>query len=120
MVEDKKEEKPKKEVKEKSKKKVEKKKEPQIQKPFVEPFDIIKFVLMTEKSVRVVETQNRLVFIVRRTSKKKEIRNAVENVFQSPVSKVTTMIDQRGRKKAFVKFSKEGAAGDIAIKLGII
>ncbi len=109
----------KKEIK-KEKSKKEKKKAPEIQKPFVEPFDVIKFVLMTEKSVRAVETHNRLVFIVRRTSKKKEIRNAVENAFQSPVTKVTTLIDQSGRKKAFVKFAKEGAAGDIAIKLGII
>ncbi len=107
-------------VKEKPVKKEKASKEPVIQKPFVEPFDVIKFVLMTEKSVRAVESQNKLVFIVKRNSRKPEIRNAVENAFESPVKNVTTVIDQAGRKKAFVKFVKEGAAGDIAIKLGII
>jgi large subunit ribosomal protein L23 len=83
-------------------------------------FDTIKFVLMTEKSVRIVEAQNKLVFITRRNAHRDEIKRAVEAAFGSPVTKVTTMIDQDGRKKAFVKFRNEGAAGDIAIKLGII
>ncbi len=83
-------------------------------------FSTIKFVLMTEKSVRAVEGQNKLVFITRRDARRDEIKKAVEAAFGSPVSKVRTMIDQDGRKKAFVKFRNEGAAGDIAIKLGII
>ena len=83
-------------------------------------FDVIKFVLMTEKSVRMVETQNKLVFIVNRSAARDEIKKAVQNAFNSPVMDVKTVIDQAGRKKAFVKFANEGAAGDIAIKLGII
>ena len=86
----------------------------------IEPFDTLDFVLMTEKCVRLIESQNKLVFVVRRAARKKQIRKAVENAFQSPVSHVTTMIDQKGRKRAFVKFGQAGAAGDIAIKLGII
>lgn len=89
-------------------------------KAVADAFDVIKFVLMTEKSVRLVESQNKLVFIVNRPARKKEIRGAVERAFGSPVSGVTTMTDQAGRKKAFVKFKNAGAAGDIAIKLGII
>ncbi|MBI4174512.1 MAG: 50S ribosomal protein L23 [Candidatus Aenigmarchaeota archaeon] len=83
-------------------------------------FDVVKFVLMTEKSIRMVESQNKLVFIVNRSSKKSQIRKSIELAFGSPVSGVKTVIDQSGRKKAFVKFSNAGAAGDIAIKLGII
>ena len=48
------------------------------------------------------------------------MKSAVEKVFDSPVSTVQTFIDQNGRKKAFIKFKKEGAAGEIAIRLGII
>ena len=92
----------------------------QIAKPVADPFDIIRFVLMTEKSIRMVETQNKLVFIVNRPSKKPQIRQAVEQAFGSPVSHITVLMDQDGRKKAFVKFRNEGAAGDIAIKLGVI
>ena len=83
-------------------------------------FHSIKFVLMTEKSVRIVEAQNKLVFITRRNARRDEIKKAVETAFGSPVDKVTTLIDQSGRKKAFVKFRNAGAAGDIAIKLGVI
>lgn len=86
----------------------------------VEAFGVIKFVLMTEKSIRMVESQNKLVFVVNRPSRKKEIKEAVQAAFASPVTDVKTVIDQAGRKKAFVKFKNAGAAGDIAIKLGII
>ncbi len=85
-----------------------------------EPYNILKFVLMTEKSVRMIESQNKLVFIVNRRSGKKEIRSAAESAFKSKISDVTTTIDQKGRKKAFVKFEKPGEAGEIAIRLGII
>lgn len=88
--------------------------------PAGDPYDIIKFVLMTEKAVRQIETQNRLVFIVDMDAKKGTIRSAVESAFNSPVTGVNTMIDQAGRKKASVKFGKEGAAGEIAIRLGIL
>lgn len=89
-------------------------------KPVDDPFDVIRFVLMTEKSIRMVEGQNKLVFIVNRFSKRPQIKSAVENAFNSPVSGIKVLIDQDGRKKAFVKFKNSGAAGDIAIKLGII
>ena len=89
-------------------------------KTVADAFDVIKFVLMTEKSVRMVETQNKLVFIVTRSAARDEIKKAVQNAFNSPVMNVKTVIDQSGRKKAYVRFANEGAAGDIAIKLGII
>ena len=85
-----------------------------------DPFSILKFVLMTEKAVQVIEKQNKLVFVVDRSADKSNIKAAVEAAFSAPISKVQTMIDQEGRKKAFVKFRNAGAAGDIAIKLGII
>ena len=128
---DKKEKSPKKEQpkkstvkKEKPKKEVKQKKEVKLPeadaKTVADAFSVIKFVLMTEKSVRMVETQNKLIFIVNRSAARDEIKKAVQHAFNSPVSGVKTVIDQSGRKKAFVKFSNAGAAGDIAIKLGII
>lgn len=85
-----------------------------------DPLDVLKLVLMTEKSVRSVELQNKLVFIVDRKADKTKVKQAVENAFQADVSQVNIMIDQKGRKKAFVKFAKPGIAGEVAIKLGII
>ncbi len=88
--------------------------------PVKDPFDTIKFVLMSEKAIQLIESQNKLAFIVDRKSDKSDVKAAVENAFESPVSGVQTCIDQKGRKKAFVKFKKEAAAGEIAIRLGII
>ena len=85
-----------------------------------EPFDVIKFVVMTEKAIQLIESQNKLVFVVDRNAEKKDIKKAVENAFSANVSNVQTMIDQLGRKKAFVRFAKAGEAGEIAIKLGIL
>jgi large subunit ribosomal protein L23 len=89
-------------------------------KALLDPYEHLRFVLMTEKSIQLIETQNKMVFVVRRKATKPDIKKAVENAFQTPISKVTTVIDQKGRKKVFIKFAKEGMAGEIAIRLGII
>ncbi len=88
--------------------------------PVANPYDVLRFVLMTEKSVRMIEAENKLVFVVSRRAKQKDIKSAFEAAFESPVSNITTNIDQKGRKKAFIKMKNAGAAGEIAIRLGII
>jgi len=85
-----------------------------------DPYSIIRFVNMTEKSVRIIELQNSLVFVVNRKFGKSDIEKAVITAFEKDVASVRTHIDQKGRKKAFVRFADEGAAGDIAVRLGII
>ncbi len=86
----------------------------------LEGFEIIRFVLMTEKSIRMIEEQNKMVFIVKRKSTRDEIKKAIESVFESPVESLNTSIDQKGRKKAYIKFKNPEAAGEIAMRLGII
>lgn len=83
-------------------------------------FQVIKFVLMTEKSIQNIEKENKLVFIVNRKATKKQISDAVRSAFNTVTASVKTSIDQKGRKKAFVRFAKAGEAGDIAVRLGII
>lgn len=83
-------------------------------------YDIIKFVLMTEKAVQNIEFSNKLTFIIHRDTTKDDVKKAVESAFEKKVDYVNTVMDQKNRKKAFVKFSEEGAAGEIAIRLGII
>ena len=85
-----------------------------------DPYIILRHVVMTEKAVRMVETQNKLVFVVDKKFDKDEIKQAASSAFNAEITKVNTVIDQRGRKKAYIKFEKPGQAGDIAIRLGII
>jgi len=85
-----------------------------------DPFDVLRFVVMTEKAIQMIETQNKLVFVVDRRKDRTEIRDAVESAFQTKVDEVNTVIDQEGKKRAFIKFKEAGQAGEIAIRLGII
>ena len=88
--------------------------------PVDDPYEVIRFVHMAEKSVRIIEMQNTLVFVVNRKFAKPEIAGAIKAAFGKEIMNVRTVIDQKGRKKAFVRFAEEGAAGDIAVRLGII
>jgi large subunit ribosomal protein L23 len=85
-----------------------------------DPFAVLKFVLMTEKAIQLIERENKLVFIVDRKCSKSDVKQSAESAFQAAVDDVKTMIDQKGRKKAFIKFKEPGVAGDIAMRLGII
>ncbi len=76
--------------------------------------------LLTEKCLRLVETQNKIVFIVDRRATKKDIREAVEKMFGVEVESVRTLIDRKGRKKAYVRLKPEHSATEVATRLGMI
>ncbi len=82
--------------------------------------EIILFPLMTEVTSRLVESENKLVFVVNMKAKKGDVKRAVEELYQVKVSHVNTVITSNGEKKAFVKLYPEYSATDIAIKLGIL
>jgi len=86
----------------------------------MEPEDIIKYPLSTEKSIRQMESENKLIFVVDRKAKKEEIKKAIEVVFKVKVVKVNTYISPKGIKRAYVKFSNETPAIDIATNLGLM
>ena len=83
-------------------------------------YHIIKHPLATEKAVRLMESENKLIFIVDKKATKPEIKKAIEHLFNVKVQKVNTLIDTTGRKKAYLKFSAETPAIDIATQIGII
>ena len=80
----------------------------------------IKYALATEKSIRLMESENKLVFVVDISAKKPEIAKAIEDEFKVKVLGVKTLIDTKGRKKAYIKFSEETPAIDVATKLGLM
>jgi large subunit ribosomal protein L23 len=81
---------------------------------------IIKHPLSTEKSIRLMESENKLVFIVDSKAKKPAIKKAIEETFNVKVVNVNTANDSKGRKKAYVRFSDETPAIDLATKLGLM
>lgn len=85
----------------------------------MEPLKIVKYPLATEKSIRLMESENKLIFVVDYRATSKEIKKAIENVFKVKVDKVNTLVTQ-GKKRAYVKFAKEYPAIDIATNLGLM
>ena len=86
----------------------------------MDPHDVILYPLMTEVTSRVLETQNKLVFIVNTLATKKDIKRAVEELYEVRVEKVNIMITSKGEKKALVRLHPDYKAVDVAIKLGIL
>ena len=76
--------------------------------------------LTTEKAVSGIEMNNSLTFVVMEEASKADVKKEVEADFEESVVKVNICITPDGRKKAIVKFSKDGAAADIASKLKVI
>lgn len=85
----------------------------------LESYKTIKYPLTTEKSVRLMEKENKLTFIVDKKTNKVDIKKAVEDLFKVKVVKVNTLI-QRGEKKAYVQLSKDSKAMDVATQLGLM
>jgi len=86
----------------------------------MDPYKTINYPVMTEVTSRLLEAENKLVFIVNRSATKQDIKAAVEELYDVVVDKVNSTITSEGTKKAFVKLSPDYKAVDIAIKLGIL
>ncbi len=83
-------------------------------------YETIKYPVMTEVTSRILEAENKLVFIVSRNATKREIKLAVEELYDVVVVNVNSTITPEGEKKAFVKLHPDYKAVDVAIKLGIL
>jgi ribosomal protein uL23 len=80
----------------------------------------IKYPLSTEKAIRLMEAENKLVFSVDRTMKKDAIKAEVEDMFNVKVSSVNTLIARDGNKHAYVTLAADNLAIDVATNLGLM
>ncbi len=83
------------------------------------PHDVIVHPLITEKTVATMERDNILTFIVTMSSNKQDIYNAVEELYEVEVEKVSTTVLSTGKKKAYVKLKEEYPADEVATKIGV-
>jgi large subunit ribosomal protein L23 len=81
---------------------------------------ILKYPYATEKASMIVERDGQLQFIVDRKASKGQIKVAMEKMFDQPVTRVRTLMNNRGEKKAMVSFSNPKAAEEILSRLGIM
>ncbi len=80
---------------------------------------IVRFVI-TEKSFRLAERENKITVIVRRDATKPQIREAIERLYNVKVESVRTLITPRGEKKAYVKLAPGYNAMDLLSRLGLV
>lgn len=85
----------------------------------MDPYKVIKYPLSTEKTIRIMEAENKLVFVVDRGANKQDIKKALEEVFKVKIESVNTQIS-RGEKRAFVKISMDTPAIDLATQMGMM
>ncbi len=85
-----------------------------------DPYQILKRPISTEKSIRQIEFENKISFVVAPHARKEDIRKAVEGLFKVKVEKVNVHNSFRGEKRALVKLAKNYSASDLSADLGLI
>ena len=83
-----------------------------------QPHEVLLHPIVTEKTMRLMDENNSLEFLVRRTSNKAQVKKAVEELFSCTVDTVNTRITRDG-KRAVVKFGGETSAEDIGMRIGV-
>ncbi len=75
---------------------------------------------LTEKSINMVDLNNTLVFLVKRTARKQQIKKIIEEMFDVKVKSVRTLQPLKKYKKAYITLDPEYSASDIATKIGMM
>jgi large subunit ribosomal protein L23 len=83
-------------------------------------YNIIISPFSSERIFELIESQNKLAFIVHKSANKNTIKRAIEKLYNVKVVKVNTMITPSGKKKAIVKLHPTNNAIDLATALGLM
>ena len=74
---------------------------------------------VTEKTMNLIDENNEITFVVRRTANKKQIKRAFEELYEEEVAKVNTHINTKGEKVAYIKLVEEEMAEELAVRIGV-
>lgn len=75
--------------------------------------------ISTEKAIRLIETENTLIFEIDKRLSKTEIKKQIEESFKVKIEDIRTLI-RLNKKYAYIKLNKKNPAIDVATKLGMI
>lgn len=81
---------------------------------------MIKTILATEKATRLMESENKLVFIVDKKDTRASVKKEIETMFDTKVINVNIVVGPDAKKKAYVTLSQDKPAIDLATKLGLM
>ena len=82
--------------------------------------NVVLYPVASEKVLRLMEMENKLVFVVAKTADKRTISKAVEDLYDVKVAKLNVVNAAKGLKKAYVQLAAEYSAEEIATRLGVL
>jgi len=85
-----------------------------------DPHKVILYPLATEKVVKMIESENKIAFVVADDANKRDVKQAVEALFDVKVKNVRVEVMSDGKKRAYVRLAPESRADEIATKLGLV
>ena len=88
--------------------------------PALDAFKVVKYPLNTESAMKKIEDDNTLVFLVDVRANKRQIKNAVKQLYDVDAANVNTLIRPDGVKKAYVRLVADADALDVANKIGLV
>merc|ERR1719421_296006 len=88
--------------------------------PKMDKYRVIRCPVTTESAMKKIEEINTLVFLVDIQADKRQIKEAVKQMYDVQCAKVNTLIRPDGQKKAYVHLTQDYDALDVANRIGII
>ena len=74
---------------------------------------------VTEITMNLIDLNNEITFVVRRSANKAQIKKAFEELYEEKVAKVNTHINTKGQKVAYIKLVEEEMAEELAVRIGV-
>ena len=74
---------------------------------------------VTEKTMNLIDENNEITFVVRRSANKGQIKRAFEELYEEQVARVNTHITPKGEKVAYIKLVEEEMAEELAVRIGV-
>ncbi|MCR4368432.1 MAG: 50S ribosomal protein L23 [archaeon] len=81
---------------------------------------VLKYPLITEKAVNMIDSENKLTFVIDSNATKMDVKASIEELYGVKVRGVNIQRDMKARKRAIVTIDKKYKADDIATKIGVI
>ena len=85
----------------------------------MDSFSIIIKPHVTEKTMNLIDENNEITFVVRRSANKMQIKRAFVDLYEEEVERVNTHITPKGEKVAYIKLVEEEMAEELAVRIGV-
>ena len=83
-------------------------------------YDTVRKVVVSEKTTRLIEFENKMVFEIAKSASKPLIKLLIENELGKKVKSVNTVNSITGKKRAIITFKDESVASDLASEFGLV